>query len=174
MEDLFVPRSKCAEIRKIVYWASVITGLYWLYVILATVWPLLFDKSAVQHSQREDSGYRIGRVTLWRLPFRIAVILILLSLVPGASAIFLTGFPSVLLLALSTILVLAVWFFVPPGLRLILAEGGREGENVIFEQQRSRNYSRAILVLVVFGIIPALLLSPLIFGMLNRISHTAN
>ena len=134
------------------YWASVVAVLGWIYVVLASLWPLVFHRDVVKHGTRDRYGYRIGWVVYFRLPARTAIVVALLSVVPLLAVIFLRGWPAVVTLVVMFGTTLLYWVIASPGSGFGHVPDGGDTQAV---GQRSGDIVRSILVLVVFGLIPA-------------------
>ena len=139
------------ENSRIVYWASVLAALGWIYAALASVWPMLFDRAAIKHAIREELGYRIGWRTYWRLPIRGAILVTLLSVIPLLAVTFLRGWLVAAVLTVVTGIIVFLWLLSPPGTRLAYAAKGREGSEILLGVQSSRNALRSIFFLVILG-----------------------
>ena len=139
----------------VIYWASVLAALNWAYAAFASLWLVLFSREAVKHGTREESGYRIGRAIHWRLPGRMALVVMLWSVLPILGTLFLRGWLALILLALLTATTFLLWLIAPPGLRLVYGERGGEGGATAFELRPAGNPVRSIVVFVLFGLLPA-------------------
>ena len=157
---------------QIVYWASVITILTWLYAALAAAWPWLFNRGVVQHGVREPGGYRIGRALHWRLPRRPALLITLLSGIPLLAAIGLEGWSVTVILMLATVFALGLWLSSPPGMKLSYTERKLDDGQSVFILLSSRQFLPSVITLIVFGVVPALLLGAILSWLINRFSMT--
>jgi len=146
------------------YWASVVSALGWIYAALAAAWPWLFQREAVRQAERVPEGYRVGWLVHWRLPARAAVLIAVLSGLPILSAVWLQGWLRPSVVVLTTVAVLAAWIGAPPGTRLTYAPAGQPSDRPRFELRSTAGLWRAVGVLVVVGLAPALVLSWVIAG----------
>ena len=139
-----------------VYWASVLAALGWMYAAMASLWPMLFQRDVVKTGLREELGYRIGLWKVyWRLPTRAAIVVVLLSMVPILTVIFFDGWLVTVILATITGITLILWMIAPPGMIIGSVMKGLEDGHPVLEAQSRRNGLRSILVLAIFGLIPA-------------------
>lgn len=136
-------------------WTPMITALGWLYSALAYLWPLLFHRDIIAHAIREELGYRLGRAIYWQLPKRAALFLAAVSVIPLLALVLLPERLSVIVSVLATVGILALWLTHPPGRRLGIIERGQPGRDLAFELRASGGIFRAVLVLVLFGVMPA-------------------
>ena len=148
------------------YWASVISVLGWIYVVLASIWPLVFHRGVVKHGTRDRYGYRIGWVVYFRLPVRTAIVVALLSAVPLLAVTFLRGWLVAVILAVMTSLILLFWMVSSPGSGFGHVPDGGE---ILSLEQRSRDAARSIFVLVVFGFIPASVIGAVLNWALSKL-----
>ena len=148
--------------RGVLYWASVISVLGRLYAGLAAAWPHLFDRALVRHGTRDPSGYRLGMLIVWRLPVKAALLIAALSALPLAAAAWLAGWSRFVVEALLTLAVLAAWLAAPPGQRLTISPAQPDGGQAVFVLRAARDLGRALLVLVVFGLLPSMALGAVI------------
>jgi hypothetical protein len=140
-----------------IFWASVLTTLYWLYATLASFWPLLFARDFVKASERVAQGYRIGLWKIhWRLPIQAAIIVVLLSIVPILTVVFLDGWFVPVILAIMTVIILFLWMIASPGMILGSKVLSEDDEGLALEIVSPGVNSRSILVLLLFGLLPAL------------------
>jgi hypothetical protein len=155
---------------RLVCWAAVITALGWEYAAFASCWPSWFDQEATQHGVREEAGYRIGWLILWRLPARAARLVILVSALPLLVATLLRGWLVIAVLAAATGVVLSLWFIGSPGTRLARMEIKRPGGGRAFELRRDQNWLRSTAVFVVCGLVPALLVGAAVLWAVLRLT----
>ena len=148
------------------YWASLLAVLGWIYVALASLWPLVSHRGVVKHGTREKYGYRIGWVVYFRLPVRAAILVVLLSVVPLLAVVFLRGWPVAVVLTAMTCMTLLYWMISAPGSGFGYVPSG--GGETLSGAQRSRNILRSIIVLVVFGLIPASMIGAVLNRVLTR------
>jgi hypothetical protein len=141
----------------VLFWASAVTVLGWMYAALASLWPLLFQRGVVKHAQRDKLGYRIGLWKVyWRLPTRAAVAVTLLSLTPILAAILLDGWLVALILTTITFIALTLWMIGPPGMVIGFSQKGLQGDHIMLEPKSHRPALWSIIRLAIFGLIPAL------------------
>ena len=141
----------------LVYWASVLITLGWMYAALASLWPLLFEREVVKTGQREELGYRIGLwKAYWRLPTRAAIVIALLSLIPILGVILFDGWLETVILVVMSAIIFLLWMTNPPGMVIGFVGKGLEGGHLVLEPQRHRSALRSILIFGIFGLIPAL------------------
>ena len=152
----------------LVYWASLLAVLNWIYVAEASLWPLVFHRGVVKHGTRDKYGYRIGWVVYFRLPVRAAILVVLLSVVPLLAVVFLRGWPVAVVLTAMTCMTLLYWMISSPGSGFGHVPNGREGGETLSRVQRARHILRSIIVLVVCGLIPASAMGAVLARVLTR------
>ena len=153
-----------------VYWASVLAALGWMYEAMASLWPMLFQRDVVKTGLSEELGYRIGLWKVyWRLPTRAAIAVALLSMIPILAVIFFDGWPVTVLLATMTGITLVLWITGPPGMTIGSITKGLEDGHPVLEARSHRSALRSILVLAVFGLIPAFGIGAVLSWILARL-----
>jgi hypothetical protein len=154
---------------QVLFWASSISVLGWIYVLLASFWLHLFQRDAVKHYERVPSGYRIGAWKVyWRLPTRAAIAVALMSMVPIPVALLLDGWLVALILTILTFLILALWMIGPPGMVIGFSQKGQPGDPIMLEPRSHGPAIRSIIRLVMFGLIPALGIGAILNWVLAR------
>ncbi len=139
-----------------VFWASVLAALGWMYAAMASLWPMLFQRGIVKAGRREAMGYRIGLWKIyWRLPTRAAMVTALLSMIPILAVIFFDGGLVTVILVIMTGIILFLWMIGPPGMIIGFKMKGLKDGQPVLEAQNHRDAWRAILVLAIFGLVPA-------------------
>ncbi len=139
-----------------VYWASVLAALGWMYAAMASLWPMLFQRGIAKAGRREAMGYRIGLWKIyWRLPTRAAIVTALLSMIPILAVIFFDGGLVTVILVIMTGIILFLWMIGPPGMIIGFKMKGLKDGQPVLEAQNHRDAWRAILVLAIFGLVPA-------------------
>lgn len=152
-----------------VYWASILAVLGWLYVILGTSWHRLFRREAVRNAIREASGYRIGRLVYWQPPRRIALLVAGLSFGPILTVLIFKDLLALLLLATMSVTLPAIWLLGAPGQVLHYVEQGKnEGGGLVFELRRGQGVLRSLAILLLLGLLPAAGLGTLLGRWLTR------
>lgn len=149
-----------------VYWASLLAVLGWIYVALASFWPLVFHRGVVKHGTRDKYGYRIGWVVYFRLPVRAAILVALLSVIPLLAVVFLRGWLVAVVLTVMTGMTLLYWMISSPGSGFGHVPNG--GGETLSRMQRSRSILRSIILLVVCGLIPASVMGAVLNWVLTR------
>jgi len=134
---------------------STLTALGWLYVALASLWPRLFDRELIKHAIPDPSGYRMGWLIVWQLPLRVGLPLAILSALPILAAIFLRGWIVVAVSAVMLLVIVGCWLFASPGMRFGIVERAMSGGGPVFEMKRAGQFPRAVILLVVAGLLPA-------------------
>ncbi len=152
------------------YWASVVSALGWIYVALAASWPRLFNREVVRHGVRERSGYRVGGLVHWRLPAGPAVLIAALSGLPILAAIWLAGWPRLVVEVILAGAAVAAWMGAPPGTRLLNRPAGGATDQTVFEARPAGDIRRALAVLLVFGLVPALAIGALLYLSVARLT----
>lgn len=153
------------------YWASVLAALGWMYAAMASLWPVLFHRDAIQSCRRDAMGYRLDLWKVyWRLPTRAAILVVLLSAVPILAVILLDGWPVTVVLVAGTGITLALWMVAPPGMIIGFTVVDPDNSHPVLEPHSHRDTSRSLLVLAVSGFIPALGMGAVLGWMLTRLA----
>lgn len=144
-------------------WAWSAACLGWLYAALGFFWPRLFHRDVLAHAVREPLGYRLGRAVYWQLPVRTAIAVGLAALIPILAMLFLPDTLAVMTLTVFTGAELVLWLSAPPGQRLGIVEISPPGDAAAFALRSGSQHLRAVAVLALFGLAPAIT-----FGLLLR------
>lgn len=140
-----------------VLWAFVLTALVWTYVCFASLWFNLFDRGIVKTGTREEMGYRIGAWKVyWRLPTRAAIVILLFSITPILTLLLNNRGLTAAILTIMTGMILLLWLTNPPGMIIGFVDKSKEKGQLVLEPKIQRNHIRSVLVLAIFGLIPAL------------------
>lgn len=139
------------------YWASVTAALGWQYAACASLWTRWFNPAVIQHGSREESGYRLGRATYWRLPRPAALAVAALSGIAMLGARLLPAGWAALLVAGVAVVIVALWLVNPPGMMLSYRAITTAEGQTMFESVAYRKFTRSIGVFLVFGLLPALI-----------------
>lgn len=149
------------------YWAFVLAVLGLTYTAFASLWPTIFNRDVVEHSIREENGYRIGWIVHWQLPRRAILPVVLISGTPIVAVTFMEGWLVKVILVVVAGMMVSLWLIASPGMKLYYAAQSQDESSPVKMIQRSESIVRSLSVFVVFGLLPALAISSLLNWLLE-------